>query len=145
MFDALETNLSTLFKDISNGKENVIYVFSDGETSGEGDCYDENDRLLLASIYRIWNTYWLLAGLGGRRANWSRTQCSCTALCLELNFFKVNSVHGGFSSSFDCYDPNEDQRIQVKVVFSSTNELSTFGPNSVFDELYFLDFFNQGQ
>ena len=62
---------------------------------------------------------------------------------IPIDKFRAD-LEGRYLSSFDCYDPNENERVQVKAA-SSNNELSSFGPNSVFDELYFLDFFNQGQ
>ena len=123
--------------------EELTYHLPEGKATGQGTIYEQHDRLLLGSIYRIWNTYSeLLSGLNGRRANFPGI-LSEPIFCLELDCIKKVSLPSGYSSSFDCYDPKNKQRIQVKAA-SSTNELTSFGPNSVFDELYFLDFFNNG-
>ena len=53
------------------------------------------------------------------------------------------------SSSADCYDKKNKKTVQVKA--SSTgkngkcNDLTSFGPKSEFDKLYFLDFYRKGK
>lgn len=56
---------------------------------------------------------------------------------------KIEKVRGG-SSSYDCYDPIAKKGIQIKAT-SSKNELTSFGPKTFWDRLYFLDFYNSGK
>ena len=48
------------------------------------------------------------------------------------------------SSSFDCYDPIDEKTIQVKSA-SINPDLTSFGPESKFQKLYFLDFSSKGK
>ena len=48
------------------------------------------------------------------------------------------------SSSFDCYDPIDQKTIQVKSA-SINPDLTSFGPESKFQKLYFLDFSSKGK
>jgi len=64
---------------------------------------------------------------------------------LYTGFLRMNGVNlPGVSSSFDCYDPINHKRIQVKAC-SVIPDLSSFGPNSKFDDLYFMDFYREGK
>jgi len=53
------------------------------------------------------------------------------------------------STSFDCYDEDDDETVQIKASVGLTNtegvrvrgDLTNFGPRSEFDRLFFLDFF----
>lgn len=47
-------------------------------------------------------------------------------------------------SSFDAYCPQTNKRIQVKAC-SVIPDLTSFGPKSVWDEIYFLDFYKEGE
>jgi Bsp6I restriction endonuclease len=46
----------------------------------------------------------------------------------------------GANSSFDCYEPQKSKRIQVKAC-SVEEDLTSFGPDSVWDEIYFVHFY----
>ena len=48
------------------------------------------------------------------------------------------------SGSFDCYDPIDQKTIQVKSA-SVNPDLTSFGPRSKFQKLYFLDFSSKGK
>ena len=63
-----------------------------------------------------------------------------SAFCLFFpNCVRVSKVHGNTSGSFDVLDLTTGRRIQIKAC-STTNDLTTFGPRSIWDDLYFLDF-----
>ena len=49
----------------------------------------------------------------------------------------------GANTSFDCYSEYNNSRIQVKAC-SVIPDLTSFGPRSVYDELYFMDFYRNG-
>lgn len=53
----------------------------------------------------------------------------------------------GANTSFDCYDPNGkrgNNRIQVKAC-SVVPDLTSFGPNSEWDRIFFVDFYREGK
>ena len=80
--------------------------------------------------------------MGCRKINFP--EISEIFFCIVDKSWRVNSKSiPGEHSSFDCYNPHRKTRIQVKSA-SSENELTSFGPKSKWDELYFLDFFNDG-
>jgi hypothetical protein len=67
------------------------------------------------------------------------------AFCLDFDKNSARAIkvlHG--SGSFDVVNLETGKRIQIKAT-SVENELTSFGPKSVWDELYFLDFFREGK
>jgi len=56
---------------------------------------------------------------------------------------KIEKVTGA-SSSYDCYDPKAKKGIQIKAT-SSEIDLTSFGPKTLWDQLYFMDFNNNGK
>ena len=106
--------------------------------------FSEKDRSELANIYKRWRELCnLLKKLGGRNINLPEG-LSESAFCLEMNFCRVDSNVNGANTSFDAYDPMRQKRIQVKAC-SVLPDLTSFGPKSVWDELYFCDFYRQGK
>ncbi len=65
------------------------------------------------------------------------------AFCLEMNTARIINAIPGANSSFDCYDFDENARIQVKAC-SVLPDLTSFGPRSIWDKLYFCDFYREG-
>ena len=55
---------------------------------------------------------------------------------------RLYSLSGKSSASFDNFDVRTNERIQVKAM--SAAGPTSFGPKSVFDKLYFLDFLRDG-
>ncbi len=51
---------------------------------------------------------------------------------------------GGINSSFDTFNLETKRAEQIKAC-SVESDLTSFGPNSKWDDLYFLDFYNQGK
>ncbi len=62
---------------------------------------------------------------------------------LEFECPRVLDVKGT-SSSFDCYDPRTHERIQIKAT-TIEYDLTSFGPDSVWDVIYLLDFYRKGK
>ena len=50
----------------------------------------------------------------------------------------------GTSGSYDCYNPKTCKRIQIKAT-TIRYDLTSFGPESVWDVLYLLDFYRDGE
>lgn len=66
-----------------------------------------------------------------------------SAFCLINNYARVKKVTGPTSGSFDAIELHSLKRIQIKAT-SVKNDLTSFGPKSVWDELYWLDFYRDG-
>ena len=66
-----------------------------------------------------------------------------SAFSLEFGCPRVLGVQGT-SSSFDCYNPKTHERLQIKAT-TIEFDLTSFGPASVWDTLYFLDFYRTGK
>lgn len=106
---------------------------------------DEKDRPILRKMYDNWKI--LNDGmklLKSRRINLPEG-ISESAFCLDFNnncgrAIKVSNTAG----SFDALDIKIKNRIQIKAC-SVQNDLTSFGPESVWDELYFLDFYRDGK
>lgn len=99
----------------------------------------------IITIYDEWVKYCkLLEHRNYRRANFPEG-VSEDLVCILKKYYKLNqkAVYG-CSTSFDCLDGNNGERIQVKAS-SSNYELTSFGPKSVFDRIYFLDFYYEGE
>lgn len=65
------------------------------------------------------------------------------AFSLEFKCPRVLDVMGT-SGSYDCYNPKTHERIQIKAT-TIDSDLTSFGPESVWDVLYFLDFYREGK
>jgi len=101
------------------------------------------DKPHFLSLYNRWRDLSNdLSALGGRRVNLPEV-LSEGAFCIEMDTVRFVRSVAGAKSSFDCFDLARNTRIQVKAS-SVAEDLTTFGPNSVWDELYFLDFYRHG-
>lgn len=107
------------------------------------DIMEESDKTNLIEIYKMWNELSdKLSSYGCRRVNFP--ELSELIFCSFFNCWRTNNTQGlGKHSSFDCYNPKTQKRIQIKAA-SAKNELTSFGPDSVWDEIYFMDFYNGG-
>lgn len=104
---------------------------------------DEKDRNLLYKIYSNWLKLSKdLSKFQTRKLNLPEG-LSESALCLEMGFVKLWENIPKVNSSWDCYDLQKKKRIQVKGC-SINPDATSFGPNSEWDKLYFLDFFRDG-
>lgn len=107
------------------------------------DILEESDKDNIIEIYNMWKDLSeKLSSYGCRRINFP--ELSELIFCLLYNCWRTNNTKGlGEHSSFDCYNPKTHKRIQIKAA-SSKNELTSFGPDSIWDEIYFMDFYNKG-
>ena len=61
--------------------------------------------------------------------------------CYHFNGGRLNkTINGKINSSFDCLTLSPTKRIQVKSC-SVSYDLTSFGPKSIWDELYFVHFY----
>lgn len=105
--------------------------------------FDETDKASLKEIYTKWiELSNLLQNYGGRRINLPEL-LSESVFCINFNAGRMNGGIPKANSSFDCFDVVRSKRIQVKAC-SVSYDLTSFGPDSVWDEIYFIHFFPNG-
>lgn len=116
----------------------------EGQFNVKLDLFDQSDIPLLKSLYDQWNNLSnLLSNVGGRRLNIPEVITEAV-VCVHFGAGRLASSDGkNFNSSWDCYQLNENRRIQVKAT-SVSQDLTSFGPDSVWDDLYFVNFFPNG-
>ena len=120
--------------------------------------FEESDRKRLYEIYITWKNLCMKLKKMNMRATNVPEGLSEGSLCLETRCVIIlkdsikttkKSSKGpkksskGPKKSFDCYDLRNEKRIQVKAS-SVEQDLSSFGPTSVWDEVYFMDFYKEG-
>lgn len=105
--------------------------------------FDKSDKKTIIKIYEGWKkTSDLLNSIKGRGLNFPEG-LSEPIFCLVKNCVRVVGKINKSKSSFDCYDLVNKKRIQVKAC-SVIPDLTSFGPKSVWDEIYFMDFYSNG-
>ena len=109
--------------------------------------FDKDDLIALQEMYLSWRKLCAnLNALGARSVNLPEG-LSEPALCLAKGFWRTTDSIPGANSSMDCYDPNGgrgNNRIQIKAC-SVIPDLTSFGPNTVWDRIYFVDFYSNGK
>lgn len=116
----------------------------EGHFDSAVQLYDDSDDTTIKAIYDEWlSLSRKLKAFGGRSVNLPEG-LSEAVFCRAMNTVRITSNIPGANTSFDVYDLSRNKRIQVKAC-SVMPDLTSFGPKSVWDELYFMDFFRQGQ
>ncbi len=115
-------------------------VLPEGIFSSTLQFFDSSDISQLKDIYLKWvQLSDQLQKYGGRRINLPEL-LSEAIFCINYNAGRLTKSIPDANSSFDCYIPNQEKRIQVKAC-SVDEDLTSFGPDSVWDELYFIHFY----
>lgn len=105
----------------------------------------KKDKKSLYKIYKDWkNLSDNLKTISGRGINIPEGLTE-GAFCIEMNCIKPIKFKKskGINTSFDVYNKITSERIQVKAC-SITPDLTSFGPKSIWDKIYFLDFYRNG-
>ena len=106
--------------------------------------FDDSDRGNLREIYKDWrNLCDKLVAMEARKINLPEG-LSESATCLEMGFVRCTENISGANTSFDAYDQKTKKRIQIKAC-SILPDLTSFGPQSKWDDIYFVDFFKEGK
>lgn len=66
------------------------------------------------------------------------------SFCIHSGSTRLLSLKGPSSSSFDTFNLKTGKAEQIKAC-SVEKDLTSFGPKSKWDDLYFLDFYNNGE
>lgn len=128
-------------------EEREILKLPEGDFETEVLIFEQDDVEELNDIYNGWRSLCLaLNSVQARSVNLPEG-LSETAFCLAKDYRRVSKKINGANSSFDCYDPNGERfnnRIQLKAC-SVLPDLTSFGPNSEWDRIYFADFYREGK
>lgn len=127
--------------------ENKLLNLPEGDFYSSITIFEQEDASALYGIYRSWrNLCDLLNAVNARSVNLPEG-LSETAFCIAKNVWRCTASIAGANSSYDCYDPNGvrgNNRIQVKAC-SVVPDLTSFGPNSEWDRIFFVDFYREGR
>ena len=102
---------------------------------------EDKDVVDIIKMYELWaELSELLSDYGCRRVN--LPEFTELLFCIVKKCWRFNNVKGfrNAHTSFDCYNPQTQKTIQIKSA-SIGKDLTSFGPKSTWDELYFMDFF----
>ena len=124
-------------------KEKKEIVLPEGNFEVDIISYSLKDKQKFYKIYNLWiKLSKLLKFVGGRGINLPEG-LSEGVFCISMNCVKLISNIQKANTSFDCYDLKRKKRIQVKAC-SVLPDLTSFGPKSIWDEIYFIDFYKDG-
>ena len=116
------------------GKECELYLMH----------FDKNDAKKLKILFNAWKL--LNVGMkkfGARGVNFPEG-ISEVAFCIFSGSTRLLSLKGSSSSSFDTFNLKTGKAEQIKAC-SVKGDLTSFGPKSKWDDLYFMDFYNNGK
>jgi hypothetical protein len=109
--------------------------------------FDNNDGREWKRIFDIWKELKLgLRGYKSREPNMPEG-LSEVAFCLWSGagrYIKIKGSSKGIAGSFDTFDFKNERAQQIKAC-SIEHDLTSFGPKSKWDDLYFIDFYNNGK
>ncbi len=125
--------------------ENKDIKLPEGLFNAEIQIFTNSDREKFQSIYNKWRQLSdEVISISGRGVNLPEG-LSEGLFCLEMDVVRIsNTPIKGAKRSFDAYDLKTHKRIQIKSC-SISRDLTTFGPKSVWDELYFCNFYRDGK
>lgn len=108
--------------------------------------FDKSDGKEWKRIFDIWKELKLgLRSYKSREPNIPEG-LSEVAFCLwsgSARYIKIKGAKKGIAGSFDTFDLKKSSAEQIKAC-SIDNDLTSFGPKSKWDNLYFMDFYNGG-
>jgi len=106
-----------------------------------GDEFEASDYDKIKNIFKKWlDTNNDLKSLKGRTLNVPDV-VSEGLFCIAFDAVRTNSTHN--AKSYDCVMKLTGEGVQVKSA-SISNDLTSFGPKSTWDLLYFMDFAPNG-
>lgn len=107
--------------------------------------FDKEDRKKWKTLFDSWKKLKFgLRNFQSREPNFPEG-LSEVAFCMFSGSKRyINLKAGNISASFDTYNPKTNKTEQIKAC-SVESDLTSFGPKSKWDDLYFLDFYNNGK
>ena len=123
-----------------------ILQLPEGDYPANVSLFNQSESRDLVTIYQSWRTLCQsLEQIGARAVNLPEG-LSEGAFATAKGFWRCTGSISGANSSFDCYDPagtRGHNRIQLKAC-SVVPDLTSFGPNSKWDRIFFADFYRNG-
>ena len=106
--------------------------------------FDSQDRTKWKLLFDMWKNLKMgLRDYKSREPNFPEG-LSEVAFCLLTSSKRFLSLQGPVSASFDTFNLEKRHAEQIKAC-SVESDLSSFGPRSQWDKIYFLDFYNGGK
>jgi len=106
--------------------------------------FDESDAKKWKEIFDHWRTLKIsLTNYESRGPNFPEG-LSEIAFCLWASSSRLLRASGLSNTSFDTFNTKTNRAEQIKAC-SVKKDLTSFGPKSKWDDLYFLDFYNDGK
>ncbi len=124
-------------------KETVKIMLPEGTFQASVQVFGDEEKKQLQNIYKEWRSLSNKLREIDSRAGNIPDGLSEGVFCLATGAVRLLGGIPGANSSFDCYDLAKRKRIQVKAA-SVIPDLTSFGPKSVWDDLYFLNFYRSG-
>lgn len=126
-------------------EESRTLTFDGKNTRIDVQIFDERDHRRLRALYLLWaelNKGMKIFKFRGINLPEGISE-SAFCLCFGEEYGRALKVSGA-NGSFDVVNLKTGDRIQIKAT-SVERDLTSFGPDSVWDRLYFLDFFRRGE
>jgi hypothetical protein len=121
----------------------VSITLPEGVFNVTAQIFDSSDDVVIRELYTKWlELSTSLRELGGRGVNIPEVIAE-SVFCRAMGTIRINSNIPSVKTSFDVFNLSNNKRIQVKAC-SVLPDLTSFGPKSVWDEIYFLDFYRDG-
>lgn len=124
--------------------KNEIITLPEGQFTTEIIQFENSDKKLLFKIYNDWRQLCNNLSLVKARGVNLPEGLSESAFCLVMNAVRTTKSISKVNTSFDAYNIATQKRIQIKAC-SVLPDLTSFGPKSVWDQIYFVDFYKQGK
>ena len=106
--------------------------------------FDKDDAKKWKELFDAWKELKMgMRGYKSREPNFPEG-LSEVAFCLYSGSGRFMSLKGKASRSFDTFNIKKRKAEQIKAT-SVGKDLTSFGPKSKWDDLYFLDFYNNGK
>lgn len=106
--------------------------------------FDKKDKKEWKNLFDSWKKLKFgLRDFKSREPNFPEG-LSEVAFCILTGSKRFISLSGPVSASFDTYNIKTGKAEQIKAC-SVGSDLTSFGPQSKWDDLYFLDFYNNGK
>lgn len=106
--------------------------------------FEVSDRQKWKNVFELWRGLKFgMREFNSREPNFPEG-LSEIAFCLWSGSSRLLSARGLSNTSFDTFNSATNSAEQIKAC-SVEKDLTSFGPRSKWDDLYFLDFFNNGK
>ncbi|MDH5795950.1 MAG: Bsp6I family type II restriction endonuclease [Anaplasmataceae bacterium] len=126
--------------------QDFSFQYDDKELKIKGQCFEKKNVNILKNIYIVWQTYSNLLKISGDRQSNVPSVLSEGIISYLYRNIRVHSIKGkgadSLKTSMDNFNIHTKKRIQVKSTCIQ-NDCTSFGPKTDYDELLFIDFYDE--